>query len=395
MFVSPASFSVVVALSLPGALPPVPRGGPPGAVAARVRLAAVKLWAPKKAKAKTDEDYAKEEELLLKLPHVTKATQITRSAPGARPAPAAAASRHGVKMEEAANDGAETNDEQDDDGEVATVRRPRRGFEDEGDDEVPIPSLPAVRPRLIAFEAGPAMVVRTLHYDAALQGESHTRFGVQLALESFPLLRTPEGFHRFIGIGASYEAESGNAGIIQGDGSTRSYPVGMSRFGVDLRYALPFGPRWVVVPSFGYGRASANLNDVPASMVVTPSACTQSTPYPCFASASPSYLSIDVSARAAVLPTLSVSLAAGYLAGLGVQSGTGQISSSEAKATVAGFHIDMGASLIAYGDWLAVTAQIPIRFYSYSFTPTTGAATYHSASDTNYGFVVGLAALAP
>jgi hypothetical protein len=399
MFVSPASVSVFMALSFPGALPPAPRVEPLGAATPRVRLAAVKLWAPKKPKAKTEEDYAKEEEMLLKLPHVTKAPQITRSALPARPAPAANAStRRGVKFEEAANDDARANDgQEDDDGEVATVRKRKRVFEDDDEVEVePLPSLPVVRPRLVAFEVGPAMIVRTLHYDAALQGESHTRLGYQLALESFPFLNTTPGFLRLIGIGASFEAESGNAGIIQGNGATRSYPVGMYRWGADLRYALPFGPRWVVVPAVGYGRASANLQDLPASMVVTPSACTTSTSYPCFASANPSYVSIDVNVRAAVLPALSVSFAVGYFAGIGVASGVGQISSSEATATVGGYHIDLGGSLLAYGDWLAVTAQIPIRQYNYSFTPTAGsAATYRSATDTNYGFVVGVAALVP
>jgi hypothetical protein len=396
MFVTPASVSVAMALSLA----PAPRSAFEAAApshAARLRVAAaVKLWAPKKAKAKTEEDYAKEEELLLKLPRVTKATQITRSTGPGRPG-SATSPRPRVKMEGAANDEDETNDEQDDgDAEVATVRRRHRVIGEDEDADVPLPSLPVVRPRLVAFEAGPAMIVRTLHYDTALQGESHTRFGYQLALEAFPLLRTPPGFHRSLGIGASYEAESGNAGIIQGDGTTRSYPVGMNRWGADLRYALMFGPRWVVVPAVGYGRSSANLQDVPPSMVVTPSACTPSTSYPCFASANPAYVSLDVNVRAVVLPMLSVSLAAGYLAGLGVASGAGQISSSEAKATMAGFHIDAGASWLAYADWLSVTAQIPIRVHSYSFTPTSGsAAKYRSATDSTYGFVVGLAVLSP
>jgi hypothetical protein len=411
MMVNSASVAVAMVLSLTGTSPFEPGlVARPPAGAAAVRLAAgAKLWAPKKSKPKSDDDEetAKKEEELLN-PHSAKPAPAARSAAprpasAQRPAPAAARQRRGIKMEEAANDEDEDDeeggDDDDEDDKPKVVKRRKKIVEEEEDEEedVPLPSLPVVRPRLVALDAGPTMMVRSFHYNTTqtpLQGDSHTRFGYQFALEAFPLLRTPPGFHRRIGLGISYEAESGTAGVLNtSKGLASTADVSMGRWGFDLRYALTFGARLVVVPALGYGKASAGLK---GPTIPAPSGCPANNPDPCFASTNPSYLSMDLHIHVAATPLLSFSLVGGYLLGLGVQSGMGQISSSEATAKMSGFHVDVGASLLAYSDWLAVTAQVPIRQYVYNLTPTAGSAvTYRSATDTNYGFILGLAALAP
>jgi hypothetical protein len=307
-------------------------------------------------------------------------------------------------MEEASNDEDDDDEEggdDDDEGDKPKVVKRRKKIVEEDEDEeedVPLPSLPVVRPRLAGLEVGPAMMVRSFHYNTPLQGDNHTRFGYQFAFESFPLLRTPPGFHRRIGIGAEYEVESGDAGVVQmSSGLTQSYPVSTGHWGVNLRYVITPGARLVLVPAIGYGNTSANVAQRPApAMTPPPSMCNTDAAYPCFANVNASYLSFDLHIRVAATPELSFSLVGGYLQGLSVQSGVGQISSSEATAKMSGFHVDIGASLLAYSDWLSVTAQVPIRQYGYSLAPTMGSAvTYRSATDTNYGLILGLSALAP
>jgi hypothetical protein len=408
MIVNSASVAVAMVLSLTGTSPFEPGlVARPPAGAAVVRLAAgAKLWAPKKSKPKSDDDEetAKKEEELLN-PHSARPASAARPAAAPRPAsaqrPAAGAvrQRRPIKMDEASNDEEDDEDDQGDDDEddkpkVAKRRKKIVEEEEDEDEDVPLPSLPVVRPRLVGLEAGPTMMVRSFHYNTPLQGDNHTRFGYQFALEAFPLLRTPPGFYRRIGLGIVYEAVSGTAGILNTNtGLASTANVSMGRWGFDLRYALTFGARLVVVPALGYGKASANL-DRPMTML--PSACLVTNADPCFASVNPSYLSMDLHIRVAATPLLSFSLVGGYLLGLGVQSGAGQISSSEATASMSGFHVDVGASLLAYSEWLAVTAQVPIRQYNYSLAPTAGSAvTYRSATDTNYGLILGLSALAP
>jgi hypothetical protein len=113
------------------------------------------------------------------------------------------------------------------------------------------------------------------------------------------------------------------------------------------------------------------------------------------ADAAPSYLTLDLHIRVAVSPILAFSLVGGYLAGLGVASGDGQLSSSEATAKMQGFHVDVGARLLIK-DWFAVEAQVPYRRYAYALTPVANSsATYHAAVDSYYGLVAGVALLSP
>src|SRR4029077_13525321 len=195
---------------------------------------------------------------------------------------------------------------------------------------------------------------------------------------------------RKLGLGVSYERTSGTASIYQmADGSTVSYPVSQGSFGLDVRYAFPIGPRVVLIPALGYGKASADLS---RRTPVVPSMCIATNAQPCFADAKPSYISIDMHLRVAAPPGLSLSLVGGYLLGLSVADGMDQIS-AEGTAKVQGFHADVGASFLVR-DWFALAATVPIRYYGYALTPTAGGtATYRAASDLTYGLVAGVALL--
>jgi hypothetical protein len=410
MIVNSASVALAMVLSMAGSSP-FERGVVPGqASAAPLRLAAGKLWAPKKSKPKADDDddTAKKEEELLK-PQKAKPAAPQRSGPASRSAPRPAAAtttrgRHRIKMDDSASEDEDDDDSEGDDDEDDTPKITKRrkrvveeDEEDEDEEDLTLPSLPVVRPRLAGLEVGPAIMVRSFHYDTPLQGDNHTRFGYQFAFESFPLLGLQLGAFRRIGIGASYEVESGDAGIVNaGSGQTIAYPVNTGHWGIDLRYVITPGARLVLVPALGYGITSANVGQRPSPMYTpVPSMCNTDAAYPCFANANASYFSIDLHIRVAATPQLSFSLVGGYMVGLGVQGGVGQISTTEATAKMQGFHVDVGASMLVFREWLAVNAQIPIRQNSYSLSPTMTTATYHAASDTYYGLLLGLSALAP
>ena len=124
--------------------------------------------------------------------------------------------------------------------------------------------------------------------------------------------------------------------------------------------------------------------------------CTTDVAFPCLATANPYYMTFDVHARFAATPEIGLELAAGLMLGVGVQKGPGQISTAEATPSMWGYHVDVGGSLLVYREWLAVTALVPIRRYAYSFTiPAGSAANYRTAGDTNYGLLLGVAALGP
>ncbi len=266
--------------------------------------------------------------------------------------------------------------------------------DDDDDDDAALPSLPPVLPRLGVITVGASTIGRSFHYDTPLQGDSAAaRLGYAVAFESFPLLRTRPGFHRRLGLGGTFEHQSGTASLVNAaDGTTISYPLTQSRWGLDVRYFFPFGPHLLLVPAFGFGQADA---DLAARTGTLPSACLAASARPCVADVAPSYLTLDVHARLAVSPVLSFSIIGGYQLGVGVASGLGRISSSEATADMRGFHIDVGARYLIQ-DWLAVEAQLPFRRHSYSFTPAPNSTVaYHDAIDSYYGLIVGVAVLSP
>ena len=94
----------------------------------------------------------------------------------------------------------------------------------------------------------------------------------------------------------------------------------------------------------------------------------------------------DLHLRIAATPTFALSLTGGYLLGLGVGKGVGQIGSEAGSTSLAGFHGEIGASWMLT-DWLAFQVAIPFMTYAYKFSG--GTATYGSASETYYGLTVG------
>ena len=176
------------------------------------------------------------------------------------------------------------------------------------------------------------------------------------------------------------------------DGTTISYPLTQSLWGLDVRYFFPFGPHLLLVPAFGFGQADA---DLAARTGTLPSACLPASARPCVADVAPSFLTLDLHARVAVSAVLSFSISGGYQLGVSVANGLGRISSSEATADMRGFHIDLGGRYLIQ-DWLAVEAQLPFRRHSYSFTPAPNSTVaYHDAIDSYYGLIVGVAVLSP
>jgi hypothetical protein len=412
MIVNSASVAIVMALSLAGPSPSDTGGASRQTAAAPLRLAAAKLWAPKKSKPKSDDDddTAQKEEELLK---PQKAKPGPRSAPAPRPAPRPAAAttsrpRHRIKMDESASededdDDDSAGDDDDDEDHPKITKRRNRVVEEEEEDEdeeiLPLPSVAVLRPRLVGLEVGTAVMGRSFHYNTPGQVDNKVRLGYQFALEAFPLLMVPSNFFRRIGIGASYEAESGDASVSLPNGTTSSLPASMGRWGFDIRYVITPHARFTLVPAIGYGSSTAKV-DIPASLqsmtMGLPSMCTTDVAFPCLATANPYYMTFDVHARFAATPEIGLELAAGLMLGVGVQKGPGQISTAEATPSMWGYHVDVGGSLLVYREWLAVTALVPIRRYAYSFTiPAGSAANYRTAGDTNYGLLLGVAALGP
>jgi len=412
--INSASVAIALVLSLAGPSP-FETGALSGSTAAApLRLAAGKLWAPKKSKPKSDDDddtSQKEEELLK--PQKTKAAP-QRSAPAQRPAPRPATgtttrARHRIKMDDSAGEEEDDTDSEGDDEEEdrpkITKRRKRVAEEEEEDDDdedeeiLPLPSVAVVLPRLVGLEVGTAVMDRRFHFNTPGQVDNHVRFGYQFALEAFPLLRVPSNFWRRLGLGAYYEAESGDASVVRPDGTTSSLSASMTRWGFDARYVITPHARVTLVPAVGYGSSAAKV-DIPSSLMMMtmglPSNCTTDVSFPCMATANPYYMTIDLHVRFAATPELGLELAGGYMLGVGITHGPGQISTSEATASMQGYHVDIGANMLVYRDWLALSAQIPIRYHGYSFSvPAGSAAAYRSASDTSYGVLLGLAALGP
>ena len=330
------------------------------------------LWAPKKSKPRPPR-----EEDLLKSPRAPAGGDAASPRPKRRP----------IKMDDSQEEGdedSEEGDEEDDEDKPRVVKR-RKRVEEEPEVEEPIALQPAVIPRLIAFGVGTAMVRRSFSYDqATLQGDKGIRLGYQIAVESYPFVTQMSGAHRTLGIGAYYEKEYGDATSTMPDGSFSGYGFNQSRWGFDARYGIPIGDSFLLMPALGYGRIGADLQ---RTQSVTPGNCMSAGGMPpCFGDVKAAYLSADVHLRLGVSPTFALSLAGGYLLGLGVTRGADQIT-AEASATMKGFHVDAGA-MVLIKDWLAVQAVVPFRRYSFSFGGTGLA--YKSAADMYYGLMGGL-----
>jgi hypothetical protein len=269
-----------------------------------------------------------------------------------------------------------------------TVRRPPA--DDDGDETYgsartrATGNLPAVvAPHMIAFALGTALMSRTFHFNAPLQGDAgEPRAGIAAALEAFPLLSLDNRRLARIGVGASFETEIGNAGIGQPDNGTLIYPFTETRWGLDLRYAIPIGERFLLLPRFGYGHVTYDLErrNQPA-----PSLCATTSTQVCLPDVQLSHLTVGLDARLALAPSLGLSLALAYLPGFGLGHGAGQLG-AESDAAVQGMSGALAANWQLL-DWLALRASLPLTHYSYSFNRRPLA--YTSASETYCGLVVG------
>ena len=252
-----------------------------------------------------------------------------------------------------------------------------------------IPSLQPILPRVINFELGTSMQKRSFSYDLpTMQGDNSFRFGYQIALEAYPMLKLPNGWFRTLGIGGSYAKEYGDAITERMSGMFTGYPVNQGRWGFDARYAIPVGERVVLMPALGYGNTSADLKRMSP---LSPSSCLTAETAPCFADIKTSYISADFHIRVAASETLGLSLSGGYLLGLGVAQRDG----SDLRAGAGGDervprrggrpHADQGL--------VCGLRRVPFRRYSFAFgAPAEGTTImYSSAGDTYVGATAGVA----
>jgi hypothetical protein len=241
---------------------------------------------------------------------------------------------------------------------------------------------PVIAPHLVSFGLGTALMGRSFSFNGPLQPESSSpRGGLSAQLESFPLL-SHDGWFAALGLGASFDTEIGSAGVGQTDGGTLSYPVTQTRWGFDVRYALPWRDRFLIVPLLGIGHSGYNLE---RRAQPAPSTCPATSTQVCLPDVGVSHVNFGFDARAALTPKLSVSLSAAYLAGFGVGRGMGQLG-AESDASAHGFS---GALAISWQiiDWLALRAETPLTYYGYQFSRK--GLSYSSASETYYGVVIG------
>jgi hypothetical protein len=362
------------------------------AAVAPVRVAAARLWAPKKSKPRRPPPREEVDE--------GDDDGRSKAKPSARPE-TTSKPRPRVHMEDEAD--AEDGQEEADSSEEAEEEQPKVAKraknryekaeeEEEADEARPISSLPSILPRLVTFGIGGSVLRRSFAYDATLQGDTEfPRFGYRAALEAYPLLKLA-GAVRTLGLGIWYAKEYGNAGSAQTDGSTISFPVNHGRWGFDLRYAIPLGERVVLVPAAGYGKTTVDLGrNMPTEPLMCPAI--PATTAPCFGDVNASHLLVDFHIRIAATPMLAVSLGGGYLLGLSVEKGAGGIA-SQADASLKGFHAELGMSLLL-NNVVALQAEIPFWRYGYSFSTAAGGAATPAATDQYYGLVVGIAVMTP
>jgi hypothetical protein len=240
---------------------------------------------------------------------------------------------------------------------------------------------PVVAPHLVAFSLGTSLIGRSFSFDGPQQPDSGFREGLVAAVESFPLLAARRWFAR-LGVGASFGTEVGSAGMTQPDGGTLSYPVTERRWALDVRYALPFGPRFLLVPRFGYGHSSYDLG---RRAQPAPSTCTATSTLVCVPDVEVAHLTIGADARFAITPALAISLGAAFLPAFGVGRGMGQLA-VESPASARGFSADLAVTWQIL-DWLALRAALPVERYGYQFDRRP--LSYTSASETYYGLVAG------
>jgi hypothetical protein len=271
----------------------------------------------------------------------------------------------------------------------ASVQRRAPSGDDEGDEAADaaggwgVAALPVIAPHLVSLGVGTSLMGRSFQFNAPLQPEStFPRGGVVVDLESFPLLWASNKWIARLGLGGSFGTELGSVGVPQADGATLSYPVSARRWSFDLRYALPLGPRFVLVARTGYGHSGYDLK---RRAQPAPSTCASNSTQVCLPDVQLSHVTLGVDARVALTPALGLSLGAAFLPGFGLGRGMGQLG-AESDASARGYSGELAVTWRLM-TWLALRAALPVTHYGYQFS--SRAVSYTSASETYYGGIVG------
>ena len=207
--------------------------------------------------------------------------------------------------------------------EPSAAGRDRPAGDDDRDDETyggartrATGNLPAVvAPHLIAFCAGDGADVAQLHFNAPLQGDAARR------APAWPPRSKPSRCCR--STTAGWRASAIGRVASDRDRQRRHRPARQrhadlsasreTRWGFDLRYAIPLGERFLLLPRFGYGHVGYDLErrGQPA-----PSLCATTSTQVCLPDVQLSHLTLGLDARLALAPSVGLSLAAGLPAGV-------------------------------------------------------------------------------
>jgi hypothetical protein len=360
-----APLALVFALSGPAARA---EGGPSAARPAReVRLAAVLLWPPPQGAASGGSGRKK-----------AKVHPPRTNSPGGEDL------RPRAETESTASLEAEVFGPGGGDGPTTVRRRPPLLEEDDDDRSSTV--LPAaIAPHLVSVGLGVSMVGRSFGFDAPLQAENtFPRPGVSASFETYPVVYfRPRSWLAGLGVGATFEHEIGSAEIGQADGATLGFPVSEGRWSIDLRYALSFRDRFVLVPRVGYGHSGFDVER--RTETTAPSMCTGTSTQVCLPDVQVSHVTVGVEGRLSVAPAWALTAGAALLPAFGVGRGRGQLG-AESAVSAFGTSVDLGVGW-QITPWLIARAVVPVTHYSYSFSAPT--VMYKSASETTYGLTVG------
>jgi len=267
--------------------------------------------------------------------------------------------------------------------------------EDKGDEEddatpyaAPTATQPVIIPRAFTLMLGGSLIGRSFHFDIPLQRESSfPRVGYQAAIETYPLkLLLGPGWTDGFGFAASYAADvTGKATVSQTDGTSTSTSVKQSRWNLDLRYAFELGGYVVLAPDVGLTSSSFTLS---TDMPVMASQCVSGSTMVCIPDTDVLLLQTGAHVRFALGRELAVTLDGAFLQALSVKNKPLNQIGYEAGTSANGFSAALGATYMLT-DFLAVHGELPFTRLTYTFH-NPPATPYKTASETYYGFSVGL-----
>jgi len=220
---------------------------------------------------------------------------------------------------------------------------------------------------------------------AQLQKESSfPRLGFAINLETYPFLAPSGEWWRQFGLGVFYASEpSGQASVSNpSTGVSVNTPVKQTRWGADVRYAIPLGDHVVLTPCVGLMSSSFTLS---TKMPVSPSNCPANSTMACLPDTDVLMFAGSGSLRIALAPEIGLSLGGMYLLGLSVKNKPVNQIGYESATSAGGFQAEAGLNYLVT-DWFAIHGAVPITHVSYLFH--TASVDYKSASETYYGLLV-------